>query len=176
MSNIIGKLGRGYRFPVVETLPDLVEEGEIFEYEGQLWRGLRSGESGLPAGTPWPVKGYKEVVLRLSVAYEFTGVIVIISDFGAFGSIDAGVSIFNLPFLQKTGLTESSSDVFAPIGLDSETTGKICHGLTSIIIGETTDVLSFGLLNDEYLPKLVSETLIENDVEIGIRIYPPKPA
>lgn len=47
---------------VVEELPTTIENGELVIYDNELWRGLAGGESSLPAGTPWPAKGYKSYI------------------------------------------------------------------------------------------------------------------
>jgi hypothetical protein len=49
-----------YGYTVVDELPTTIAEGKIVKYNGTFWAGLQEGESSLPAGTPWPVKGYKE--------------------------------------------------------------------------------------------------------------------
>lgn len=53
---------RGVSYLTVSSLPETIAEGVVLLYNNTLWRGLLSGESSLPAGTPWPVKGYKEFI------------------------------------------------------------------------------------------------------------------
>jgi hypothetical protein len=45
----------------IADLPETIEPGKqiLTVASGTMWRGLAEGESSLPAGTPWPVKGYK---------------------------------------------------------------------------------------------------------------------
>ncbi len=45
---------------VVTELPATIPQGVQLLYNGTMYRGLLEGESSLAAGTPWPVKGYKE--------------------------------------------------------------------------------------------------------------------
>jgi hypothetical protein len=67
MSISINNLLRQFRvqLPILTTLPEVVPAGAEFYYQGTKWRGLGAGESSLPEGTPWPVKGYKEVVVQI---------------------------------------------------------------------------------------------------------------
>jgi hypothetical protein len=47
---------------VVDVLPDLILDNSLLIYDNELWRGLAEGESSLPAGTPWPAKGFKSFI------------------------------------------------------------------------------------------------------------------
>ena len=49
----------------VGSLPESLLAGQMVIYEHELWRGLTASESALPAGTPWPVKGYKEITVKV---------------------------------------------------------------------------------------------------------------
>jgi hypothetical protein len=64
MGSIITSLGAGIVYPNQVTLPAVNADraGEVFIHQGQAWR-FTDGTEGwdLPVGTPWPVKGYKEV-------------------------------------------------------------------------------------------------------------------
>jgi hypothetical protein len=53
-------------YAVVTELPATIPIGVQLLYNGTMWRGLLEGESSLAAGTPWPVKGYKEWIAELS--------------------------------------------------------------------------------------------------------------
>ena len=50
------------QYEMVDSLPESIPYGHQVLYNGTMWRGLVEGESSLPAGTPWPVKGYKEII------------------------------------------------------------------------------------------------------------------
>lgn len=52
-------------YEVVTAMPTTIPLGKLVLYNGTLWRGLKSGESTLAEGTPFPVKGYKEIVIEL---------------------------------------------------------------------------------------------------------------
>lgn len=71
--NAFRNLGVGVK--VVSDLPDLINSGVLILYKGEFWRGLEAGESILPEGTPWPVKGYKE--LKFSIRQNDTDAPVI---------------------------------------------------------------------------------------------------
>ncbi len=47
-------------YTVVTVLPASLPVGTQVLFNGTMYRGLLAGESSLPAGTPWPVKGYQE--------------------------------------------------------------------------------------------------------------------
>ena len=49
-------------YEVVTSMPTTIPLGKLVLYNGTLWRGLKSGESTLAEGTPWPVSGFKECV------------------------------------------------------------------------------------------------------------------
>ena len=51
---------------VVDVLPELLPSGELVIFDGELWHGLAEGASSLPAGTPWPAKGYKSFIATLT--------------------------------------------------------------------------------------------------------------
>ena len=56
--------------PVLEKLPDTdaSKAGELFYCNGTLWTYAKTGQFGtLAEGTPWPVKGYKEISLRVFI-------------------------------------------------------------------------------------------------------------
>lgn len=54
---------------VLTTYPttDASKAGITFIFQNELWRYLKAGETGLAEGTPWPMKGYKEVFVRVVV-------------------------------------------------------------------------------------------------------------
>jgi hypothetical protein len=67
----------------VASLPSSIPEGKILLFNGMLWRGLEAGESSLAAGTPWPVKGFKELALIFSQGGTTINLVnTYINDFG----------------------------------------------------------------------------------------------
>ena len=50
-------------YEVATTMPTTIPLGKLVLYNGTLWRGLKTGESTLAQGTPFPVCGYKEIVV-----------------------------------------------------------------------------------------------------------------
>jgi hypothetical protein len=84
-SALVGVPNQSYQ--VVDTLAELpasipVGVQILTRDSGTMWRGLVTGESSLPAGTPWPVKGYKEFsgVFRTSPDIEFRIFNVFVND------------------------------------------------------------------------------------------------
>ena len=63
-------------YEVIAELPATLEVGRIVLYNGTLWRGLLAGESSLATGTPWPVKGYKELLFVETNLYDIFNIIV----------------------------------------------------------------------------------------------------
>ncbi len=55
---------------VVTELPATIPQGVQLLYNGTMYRGLLEGESSLAAGTPWPVKGYKEFALYVEANFD----------------------------------------------------------------------------------------------------------
>jgi len=53
-------------FSVVTELPLLIPIGSQVLFNGTLYRGLLPSETSLPACTPWPVKGYKEIIIEIT--------------------------------------------------------------------------------------------------------------
>jgi len=147
---------------VAETLPDMIMPGMLVIFNNTLWRGLLAGESSLPAGTPWPIKGYKELVasvnsaaLNAIIQSDFDGVI-----------FEAGV-YSNVPAIKVTGL---SPDAIMPqaFGYDGSEDNylalllvydpiEVCHYLWSKFDGQA---IGYGF---------------DPSVIIKIRQYPPQP-
>ena len=73
---MLPQYAKGYK--KVTSLPATIDEGEIVLYGRKLYRGLATNESSLPAGTPWPVIGYKELLLKANIT---------IGDTNAWGSV-----------------------------------------------------------------------------------------
>lgn len=96
---------------VVNAIPavDSTKAGTEFYYNGELWRYLTEGETGLPVGTPFPSKGYKEIRCSyfipagtggfanrvLTVLANTTGEDVVVTDVGN-ASLVIGLSATNL--------------------------------------------------------------------------------
>jgi hypothetical protein len=69
-------------YALVDSLPVTIGDGVVLMYNGTLWRGLTSGESSLAVGTPWPVKGYKEISCRIGWTAIADTIAYGINDFG----------------------------------------------------------------------------------------------
>jgi hypothetical protein len=86
-------------YAVVTELPATIPVGVQLLYNGTMWRGLLEGESSLAAGTPWPVKGYKDFVFFMAAEYgevsEFT---VIKDDWNKAGTPTANASFIKIPY------------------------------------------------------------------------------
>ncbi len=63
---------------VVTELPATIPQGVQLLYNGTMYRRLLEGESSLAAGTPWPVKGYKEyeALVTQSLSNEPVAIVV----------------------------------------------------------------------------------------------------
>jgi len=76
--------GFNYAIPTPpNTPPSYIAPEMLVLFNGTLWRGLLEGESSLPAGTPWPVKGYKELTQYVTqTPAGFAYVREFVNDFG----------------------------------------------------------------------------------------------
>jgi hypothetical protein len=153
------------QLPILTTLPETVPAGAEFYYQGTKWRGLGAGETGLPEGTPWPVKGYKEWVGL--VANPPNPVVPIRFD------IDINVTIEET----STGLftlTAPGVDANSVVYFNDSITPAVSVARTVLEINPTnnsqikirTQVLSGG--NWTNTNGLLGQVL-------SIRIYPPQP-
>lgn len=61
LMDIIKYLGA---FEKREDLPPCIDPNKIILYNGTLWRGLNAEETVYEEKTPWPVKGYKEIIIK----------------------------------------------------------------------------------------------------------------
>jgi hypothetical protein len=71
-------------YRVVTELPETLAVGDVVLFNGTTWRGLLAGESSLPTGTPWPVRGWKESRYRISATTSTTITLITIKDDGIF--------------------------------------------------------------------------------------------
>jgi hypothetical protein len=162
MSISINNLLRQFRvqLPILTTLPEVVPAGAEFYYQGTKWRGLGAGESSLPEGTPWPVKGYKEVVAR--IAYE--------------GSEPSVMSIITNDFVNSINIIQASEGVY-DINLGVDLTGfPVFVTSDSAINSEDGLLVSLGsaqIVSGSVRVSTVSP--IEANLFTSIRIYPPQP-
>lgn len=67
--NLTKSAATAYKF----LMPALIEPDKQVLYRGTMWRGLLDGESSLSEGTPWPVCGYKELIIDFTT--NSTGVL-----------------------------------------------------------------------------------------------------
>ena len=160
------------QLPILTTLPEVVPAGAEFYYNGTKWRGLGAGETSLPEGTPWPVKGYKELSLYFSGNGSFIGVTkvvnnelgVIINTDDTF-DINQGVAIL----IQSSQIQNYDSNVvfgnsISYLNIDDEVVeNAYAEGIIDgvAIIFESAETFSRGV--------------IASAIPITIRIYPPQP-
>ena len=155
------------QLPILTTLPEVVPAGAEFYYNGTKWRGLGAGETSLPEGTPWPVKGYKEVSGYLVIDGNGNmDLDVVINDLGDFSisvqtNEDIALLFTNIPF----SLTEAIY-TFGTFVDDSDDTPFIQGGVESQ--GAITFSCNIGDTTVAYNPG-------GNPVFVSIPIYPPQP-
>jgi len=160
--NLIARRIVGYE--VVTELPELIEIGELKLYNGTMWRGLLEGESSLPAGTPWPVKGYKE--LDLVMFYSSFDLMANVANFkindiGSFAIDVVDASGFRLVFADNFQVINQSN---IALNLD--------NGLYYISqIVDFAHRLICTLFDFEGIFFLE----FEGNININIKIYPPPP-
>jgi hypothetical protein len=143
---------------------------------GTMWRGLVAGESSLPAGTPWPVKGYKLVSLKLTFTASPAGVdfeYINNDGFEVAVSLEGTGTYFIEPTTQENQFTDRTSFHISPTFVyNQQLTGG---GIQVEDI--SNEVIVFTSRNNSGVL-----TNLESDANIGIqtyfaeiRIYPPAP-
>ncbi|MBS4057363.1 MAG: hypothetical protein KGZ82_08610 [Bacteroidales bacterium] len=164
-------------YETVTSLPATLENGRLVLYNGTLYRGLVASESIFAAGTPWPVKGYKEYTATL--ASEEPLVKVLQDDINE--TITWSTSSIN----------SKSSNVFPPgtlirLGLNyntieiSLTTNAAQSNMAHHIIATATDV-NFYIVALVTGSTPISDQIWFSDGDnfgrsvFSVKIYPPKP-
>jgi hypothetical protein len=172
MSISINNLFRQFRvqLPILTTLPEVVPAGAEFYYQGTKWRGLGADETGLPEGTPWPVKGYKEWlgVFAFDGTNEPVAVNVFLNEVGKTLSMQyvAGFS-FSL-FFDGEPFSEAMSIITHTPSIDAN--GGQC-GIAQLNAEDST-----GIRTIKYADGINGESSIETSgILFSIRIYPPQP-
>jgi hypothetical protein len=149
---------------------DASKAGETFYYRGELWRYLTDGETGLPAGTPWPSKGYKE-----HVAYwVFDGANVpnvlelLKDDFG--GSLNIAVTDApNFEFQVRINTIPASAPLYISFGTNPDVSDRLpAIKLTSA--GANDFSTGFYQVDDIWAQGAIETT---NGQLVDIRQYPP---
>jgi hypothetical protein len=127
---------------------------------GTMWRGLVAGESSLPAGTPWPVKGYKEVFgsyLTITKS-DYIGVLTdVIGDVGELITI-------SIPGI--TSISESQYNILV-------TLGRIDNNVFSIGAKFSAPAGNVFAINSSDSDGAVDSSI--TTPFYTIRIYPPAP-
>jgi len=164
----VGTLG----YCVVDELPATIPIGAIILYNGTMYRGLLDGESELAAGTPWPVKGYKEYVAKLTNGYDQPPDQEIIkTDIGvgmwALGFMEGKyILIFDDPLDYKT--TVFNEYIYFNLEENVQATCElqiINDGFTGNIEVRVIELIDFNSKNEYF----------DNFNILDIRIYPPPP-
>ncbi len=144
----LASLGLGY--VVFNNLPDSIKQGLIVLHNNQLWRGLLNGESSLPAGTPWPIKGFYEYLVVCSFEILSGDVVINFTSKNDFSQditwnvVSPGSFVFSLPPLFEN----------CPITLND-----VPHACNFVVsVGDETLV---------YL-KLASESVFQSEVNVNL--------
>jgi len=128
-------------YTTVAELPALIPEGQQVLYNGTMWRGLLAGESSLPAGTPWPVKGYKEYVAH--IFWNGTGIDVIKETINTVGQLTwnaqtgAQMGVL-LPYPVNIGEVIIENSYF--VAFDYDVIGTVNIHLGNNINGKSSDI------------------------------------
>jgi hypothetical protein len=157
-----GKYELGYA--VVDELPETIADGALVLYNGTLWRGLLAGESSLPAGTPWPVKGYKEYVVKLSqLGTDPPTANIISSDVGepVISRLGEGQYLIGIP--------QTLGRIYGMVNYTVNTLNDAMFFIT--ILQQVGDVL-ISVFNTDF-EYLEDNILLETPFEL--KLYPPAP-
>jgi len=155
--------GFNYAIPTpLNTLPSYIAPEMVVLFNGTLWRGLLEGESSLPAGTPWPVKGYKELIITLDSQMDYN---ILSNDF-------QGLSFELILYGIKTQITISDlpPDVICPVLLAYD---QIRDEFLKIWLkydsGETVHIVNSDDWGDAFTYDFEPKPVIQ------IKQYPPAP-
>jgi hypothetical protein len=173
-SALVGVPNQSYQ--VVDGIADLpasipVGVQILTRDSGTMWRGLVAGESSLPAGTPWPVKGYKEYLAYINQFDTDNPIPAIIqnttgSAFTWTREFPGSVSINSVisPALQSAPIVSVTNSY------KSEGIGEIrfCR-----IAARTTTSVNLQSVNTSNTAGDLAAT--SNQILLSIRIYPPAP-
>ena len=133
--------------PVLESLPsvDASKAGRKFWLNDTLWTYAKEGQFGsLAVGTPWPVKGYKELYIRFTQTGTNPPVAVstIINEIGEFtlgrtgvgrynivinGAFPSGKVITNVPKSIATGANGLAGRFISSTRLNNDTINLNCN-------------------------------------------------
>jgi hypothetical protein len=164
-------------YQVVDTIAELpasipVGIQILTRDSGTMWRGLLAGESSLPAGTPWPVRGY-----RIFSFWASTGA----TDFGGihsneiFGVVPELTNRFSN--IRTFTIPESISrfEIFCTGGGPSvNSTPTTDNGYIQLAhINESTRLVTIGAARLNYIANEVSSSSDFGNFEL--REYPPAP-
>jgi hypothetical protein len=147
----------------VTELPATIPPGVQLLYNGTMWRGLLEGESSLAAGTPWPVKGFKEWTAKVTQVDSSTLTANIIKS-----DIPEPVITSDDPWEFKIGIPETTGMLF------SETRAGYYDALDAGILFRTMQEethVFFAILDFTVNP--IEQEL--TDIPISFRFYPPAP-
>jgi hypothetical protein len=176
MKEMIPALGKAY-FDV-NALPATIPAGEMVLFNGTLYRPLAEGESSLAAGTPWPVKGYKEYFAAITKELNNSlNVEVLINDVGdiSWGHVSTGI---------YEGVLDNAFNI-----------GKVKLFSRNIVLPSTSDpgvnffIISFDILNASTVRLstykagldggwngiLSDDDSVFYPIDVQIKVYPPKP-
>jgi hypothetical protein len=151
------------QLPILTTLPEVVPAGAEFYYQGTKWRGLGAGETGLPEGTPWPVKGYKEVAVQINSIFSNTSRTAEI----LFSDVDTEI-IDGEESTTSFGLSNLTDDWTKFHQLVWETNEDRPHGIQSSF---NNDLYQVSATYDQ----APANTSLQNATTVYIRLYPPQP-
>ena len=163
------------QLPILTTLPEVVPAGAEFYYNGTKWRGLGAGETGLPEGTPWPVKGYKEKLTIVEFEQTLPN-----SEYVILNDISEIISIS-----KETGtgeyLISSASSIDGVIVVQTSAISQETGGLSiaiPTITGNTSRTLPVGMTVYDGAGNFVDLDPDGEDVAritLSIKVYPPQP-
>ena len=129
-----------------------------------MWRGLLEGESSLPAGTPWPVKGYKELICTIAQSgKDAPGIDTIL-----FSDVDA-------PVFTRSGVGAYSLDGYS--GHEVLINGELPSIIQQAYSASEDDIIfivnsSQGAFITQDSTKAAADELLA-DITLSFKIYSP---
>jgi hypothetical protein len=157
-------------YTMVDSLPASIPYGHQVLYNGTMWRGLVEGESTLPAGTPWPVKGYLSI--QTNILGNISGIVstdipvISINDTTTANSITYILDLDSLPITSLN--TYKVLAIFSTGRIDGPGTASLIRAVNK---GSNTIRIQ---LNDNS-GNIITTSLLNANNDGEIRIYPPPP-
>lgn len=162
---IINENEKKYSVANTVSMFETIENNELVLYNGTLWRGLGECESIYDEYTPWPVVGYKEIILRTYVDGD--------GGLSTFDLIKDDLAFTNITLIDGVFILETNvldSNVFFVSGkMENSNTPYIFNSLQD----STSDIIQMGVYSTGSSSELLLGSIEDSSILWNIKIYLP---